>query len=396
MAAFDFPPIAITFLPGEDASVPVNTHREQSRPAPRSQRCADWAKPLAGRLRNCLLAALALLCSNIALSAAESAAQSGTNITVASYLRIDESKTNIVELQVALRKLVSRTNSGTTIWLAAVTHIGDTNFFRNLQQHLSKHDVVLFEAVLPERKGGWSGPQFSKIRSALPEGEANLQTDLAHSLGLAFQLEAVNYNHPNYRNSDISVEGIQRLLNPKVQRTGQKPGKNAKHAEDEESNESFDQLMQIMEGKGFLGGLLKFGVSMIAANPRLQAVTKLTFIDVLGGLKGDIASTKAVPPDMAQLLKVLIHNRNQTVVDDLRKELLREKSPASISVFFGAGHMDDLERRVRDQLNYVPVEDVWIPAFSVDLKKSGISEWERTMIRFMTDRQLQMINPTHE
>ena len=53
-------------------------------------------------------------------------------------------------------------------------------------------------------------------------------------------------------------------------------------------------------------------------------------------------------------------------------------------------------RRVRDQLNYVPVEDVWIPAFSVDLKKSGISEWERTMIRFMTDRKLQMINPTHE
>lgn len=319
------------------------------------------------------------------------AAKDSTNLTVASYMRIDESKTNVVELQIALRKLVpGKPTNGPVIWLAAVAHIGETNYYRNLQQHLSKHDLVLFEGVLPERKGGWSGKQFAAIRKALPEAkeEAGIQTDLAHSLGLAFQLEAIDYDKPNYRNSDISIEGIQRLMMP----PGYRPAKPGEEVEEEEQNESFDQLMQMMEGKGFLGGLVKFGVAMIAANPRLQAVTKLTFIEVLGGLKGDLAKTTAVPPEMAQLLKVLIHGRNQKVADDLRKELKRPKPPASIGVFFGAGHMDDLERRIRDQLDYRPAQNIWVPAFSVDLKQHGISEWERGMIRFMTQRQLQLLN----
>lgn len=339
-----------------------------------------------------------------ALSAAGLPAAESTNLTVAPYLRIDESQTERIELQVAIRKLEPGTNTAPVIWLAAVTHIGETNYYRALQEHLTKHDLVLFEAVLPEKKGGWTGEQFSRIRGPIPEieAEANLQTELAHSLGLAFQLEAIDYNKTNYRNSDISVEGIQRLMMPpgyRPAKKGEKPAPKKKSAQaeaTEEPNESFDQLMQIMQGKGFLGGLVKFGVSMIAANPRLQAVTKLTFIEVLGGLKGDLAQTKAVPPQMAELLKVLIHGRNQVVVDDLQKELQRSQPPASISVFFGAGHMDDLERRIRRQLGYRPGEDVWVLAFGVDLKQSGISEWEFNLIRFMTQRQLQILNPTNE
>ena len=131
--------------------------------------------------------------------------------------------------------------------------------------------------------------------------------------------------------------------------------------------------MAVMHGEGLFGSIVKFGVAMIAANPKLQAVTKLTFVEVLGGLKGDLAQTKAVPPQLAQLLKVLIHSRNQKVIRDLQEELRRKNPPASISVFYGAGHMDDLERRVRRQLDYHPKEDVWVPAFSVDLEASGIS-----------------------
>lgn len=320
------------------------------------------------------------------LSATES-----TNIAVAPYLRVDEG-TNKVELQIALRKMVSTNKAKPVIWLAAVAHIGSTNYYQTLQKHLADHDLVFFEAVLPEKKGGWSGKEFSGIRARLNELEnKGIQTDLAHALDLAFQLEAIDYNHANYRNSDLSIEAIQKLMfKSSPEPKGGKPG------EESESNESFSQLMSVMQGKGFMGNLVKFGVAVIAANPRLQAVTKLTFIEVLGGLKGDIAKTKAVPPDFAELLKVLIHSRNQKVTDDLRKALRRKNPPDSISVFYGAGHMDDLERRIRDQLGYEPEQDIWLPAFGVDLEKNGISDWERRMIKFMTERQLQLLAPSDE
>ena len=349
-----------------------------------------------------LVAAVALILCVFGSRAAEQTKK----VKVAPYLRIDES-TNKVELQIALRKMVFAEKAKPVIWLAAVSHIGSTNYYQTLQKHLAEHDLVFFEAVLPERKGGWTGKQFSGIRARLNELEnKGIQTDLAHALDLAFQLEAIDYDRANYRNSDLSIEAIQKLMfkgpgelvesKPKKGEENKSRNNDSEESEEVVGNESFDQLMSMMQGQGFLGGLVKFGVSIIAANPRLQAVTKLTFIEVLGGLKGDIAQTKAVPPDFAELLKVLIHSRNQKVADDLRKAVRRENPPASISVFYGAGHMDDLERRIRDQLGYEPKEDIWLPAFGVDLEAAGIGEFERQMIKFMTERQLQMLAPTDE
>ena len=120
----------------------------------------------------------------------------------------------------------------------------------------------------------------------------------------------------------------------------------------------------------------------------------MTFIQVLGGLKGDLARAAALPPEMAGLLKVLIHERNEKVTQDLRLELKRPVPPASIAVFYGAGHMADLEDRVRKRLAYRPDIDVWLTAFGVDLAEYGITRWEREMIRYMTESQLKMLAPS--
>jgi len=353
---------------------------------------------------------LAIGLTNTALAADSKA--TGTNLTVEPYLRIDESRANTVELQIALRQLTPRKGKGPVIWLAAVAHIGETNYFRTLQKHLEEHELVLFEGIMPKRKRQWTGTEFAEMQNAFPEAEedAGLQTQLASALGLAFQLKAIDYDKPNYRNSDLALQDLQTLMMGGPPQPDHTPDKEEtkddnspdtessveESGESEENNESLNELMAVMHGEGFFGSIVKFGVAMIAANPKLQAITKLTFVEVLGGLKGDLAQTKAVPPQLAQLLKVLIHGRNQKVITDLQKELQRKNPPASISVFYGAGHMDDLERRVRHQLNYRPVKDLWIPAFSVDLEASGISAWERNMVRFMTERQLQMLSPENE
>ena len=116
----------------------------------------------------------------------------------------------------------------------------------------------------------------------------------------------------------------------------------------------------------------------------------------MGRLKGDLAKTQSLPPQLARLFKVIIHSRNQKVVFDIEKALKQPAPPGSIAVFYGAGHMDDLERRVREQLNYKPDGDAWLPAFNVDTKSSGISQFEVNMIRFMVQQQMRMLFPEKE
>jgi hypothetical protein len=42
--------------------------------------------------------------------------------------------------------------------------------------------------------------------------------------------------------------------------------------------------------------------------------------------------------------------------------------------------MPDMEKRLRSELNYRPVSDVWFTAFDVDLAKSKITSSEREFI----------------
>ena len=147
----------------------------------------------------------------VAVPAAE---QSATNDFVEPYLRIDESQINKVELQIALRKLVSKSGDGPVIWLAAVAHIGESNYFSRLQTQLEKHELVLFEGIMPRRKKAWTGTEFAMLQKSMPTSpeDAGLQTQLADALGLAFQLTAIDYDKPNYRNSDLAYQDLDHLM----------------------------------------------------------------------------------------------------------------------------------------------------------------------------------------
>jgi len=57
----------------------------------------------------------------------------------------------------------------------------------------------------------------------------------------------------------------------------------------------------------------------------------------------------------------------------------------SIAVFYGTGHMDDMERRVINQLHYRPDGDNWLTAFSSDLRETGMSQVEIQFIRNMVN-----------
>jgi hypothetical protein len=71
--------------------------------------------------------------------------------------------------------------------------------------------------------------------------------------------------------------------------------------------------------------------------------------------------------------KVIIEDRNRIVMDDLRAVLASETEKRSIAIFYGAGHMADFDRRLREEFGLVAIGESWTPAMSVDPREAGIS-----------------------
>ncbi len=299
------------------------------------------------------------------------------------YVRVLTSNSNKVELQIAVRKFVSPRPSvdSPVVWLTAVSHIGETNYFEKLQRHLDAQSLVLFEGVGEHRPGHELTPAE---RAAIEQkgSNASLQSTMAAALGLEFQLDGIDYASPRFRNSDLSIPQWREPMARAETTTA--PGARG-------PAQTFDSLLQMMQGGSWVDMLLQFGLRLLGSDPHLQALSKLALIDMIGQMQGDPAQLRGLPPDLKQLLDVLIQERNRKVLVDLKTELKKTPRPASIVLFYGTGHMPDLERGLRQQLKYRPTGELWFTALSVNLARTGISPAERQFIHNFIQRELEQL-----
>jgi hypothetical protein len=349
-------------------------------------------------MRKCFLICLALLTLTSAgchapQNAGASARAAETNLSPQPYTRVANPDANTVALQIALRKFVPEHGRGPVIWLVGTSHIGEPAYYHAVQSHLDTCTVVLYEGInsgahkLHLSKSGAIETNSSPhpfAPAATNEG-FSMQSALAQSLGLVFQLDTIDYDRTNFINSDLSVLQIQGLMLGDEHAVPAAPGARGR------SNPTFDALLQMMDGSSFLGGLMKLAVQFIGSNPNLQAMTRLMFIDAIGNLKGDFSNIQGLPPDLQHLLKVLIEARNQNVVDDLKTELRVVPRSGSIAVFYGTGHMDNMEKTVRRQLHYRPAGDIWLTAFAADVRQTGLSPAQLQMMRDMVKWQMEQL-----
>jgi len=294
---------------------------------------------------------------------------------------------NLVQLQIAVRKFVPDRGKGAAVWLTGVSHIGDSNYYATLQKHLDAQTLVLYEGVsaTAHGSGGATGappPDWKEPAEALPSDSRRpgLQASMASSLGLVFQLDAIDYNRPNFRNSDLSIEQLRQIL----EETPAPP-------DSASAGQSFDSLLELMQGGSLLDGVLQLFMRFLGASPRLQGMSKLTLIETLGQINGDPARLRGLPPAMKQLLDVLVARRNENVIANLKGELQKMPPRGTIAIFYGTGHMPDLEMRLRRELHYRAADELWLTAFSVDLAQAGIPAGEREFLHSFVKRELEQI-----
>ena len=286
------------------------------------------------------------------------------------YMRIVRAEPDKVSLQIAVRRFLPARGHGPEIWLVGASHVGESNYYATLQRYLDRSDLVLFEGV-----GANKAVKFDS------QEDSSLQHTMAGALGLVFQLEAVDYDRVNFRNSDLTIAQLQRLLAGNQEEGGQKGS---------EAGEEFDQLLGMMDGSSTLGMLMQLGLKLIGSSAKLQAMTKIILIEALGGFSGDMAKMKGLPPAIQQLLVVIIQERNKVVLSDLTAEVAARKK-GSIAVFYGAGHMADLEKRLRTDLKYNPRSETWLTAVGVDLRQAGISPAEMNSLRSVVQWQIDAL-----
>jgi len=241
--------------------------------------------------------------------------------------------------------------------------------------------------VLVEGVGGPEaprGPARAREPATVASPPVSLQAQLARSLGLEFQLEVINYDRPHFRNSDLTVAELRELMSGIAGTNGSTAAAPARA----EAARNFERLLDVMQGESFMGRIMNLGLRWLGTQPRYQALAKFTLIETINGVQGDFESLGALPPAMQELLRVLIAERNQRVVSDLRRELPHLRRTDSVSIFYGAGHMRDLEARLCRELRYEVHDEIWFPALTVNPTAAGLSPTELATTRAMIQQQL--------
>jgi hypothetical protein len=296
------------------------------------------------------------------------------------YMRVINADSNTVQLQIAVRRFVPAYSAGPVVWLVGAAHLGEPDYYYSLQRLLDAQTLVLYEGIGPHPAPGNepAKPPDSNENTNSDSGLGSLQQTAAKSLGLVFQLDAIDYDRPNFRNSDLSIQDIQALL--------AKPSQGGPAA-----GQEFQGLIQMMQGGTFLSRLINTVFEYIGTDPKLRGSARLVLIEVLGGLRGDLSQIQGLPPDMKRLLQTLIQSRNQKVLADLKQAIRTLPRKSSVAIFYGTGHMDNLETQLTGGLRYHPAGEQWYTAFSVNLAQAGITPAEAEMIRWFARQQMQQL-----
>src|SRR5947208_1263927 len=102
------------------------------------------------------------------------------------YVRISATDSNKIALLIAVRKFVPIRGHGPAVWLAGVCHIGESNYFANLQEYLDAQPLVLYEGI-GDASGGRERNESLKPSSVEGDGDSakrntsSLQSSMAAS-----------------------------------------------------------------------------------------------------------------------------------------------------------------------------------------------------------------------
>ena len=257
--------------------------------------------------------------------------------------------------------------AGVTVDLIGAIHIGDQTYFQKLDKSFKQYDALLYEMVAEKDETGgapqrWedrdqpgTGTAQAPRKTAVSEEKSfeagmtvigGMQLGAKDMLGLAFQLDGINYNAPNMVHADMSPEEFAQKMKDR-------------------GESFFTMFMQLfMQGLAQQRANKQGGASDVAllfaffssdrelALKRVLAkqFAEVDILDMLGGEKGS----------------TIITERNLIALDVLSEQLAKGKK--RIGIFYGAGHLGDMSRRLVSDFGMKFTGEKWVEAWNLRSK----------------------------
>ena len=282
----------------------------------------------------------------------------GKDAPALEYVRI---RKNDRKLAVALETSVihfadSMKYRNATVDLIGAIHLGEPDYYKQLNELFKTYDVLLFEAVMPEeavkrdlRPGGNSGTRRKGLNDEEEWTEAKvglaaisvLQLGMKDALGMEFQLTGVDYGAKNFVHADMTAEEFEASM--------------AKRGE------SFSGMFLKEMGKSIanqqdtnpLAMNLDVMLSMLTSD-RLYRVRRIAAVQLVKAGEGDAFAG-------FDGSSTIITERNKKCLQVMHKQL--KKGEKKIGIFYGAGHFADMEKRMVDDYGFERKSEDWLIAW---------------------------------
>jgi len=235
--------------------------------------------------------------------------------------------------------------------LVSAVHLGGRDYYDTLNRLFTGYDAVLYELVAPpnatvpkpgRRPGGMIG---------------SAQVGLTQVLGLEFQLERIDYTADNFVHADLSPKEFAAAM--------ARRGESWWSIFTKLMREGMNRAEQGKPPRGAELGVTEMFGLLFGSGPdrqiRLRRLMAEQFseMDTLTAAFGGEEGSTLITDRNAAALAVL---RQRITVGDRR-----------IAIFYGAAHMDDFDRRLREDfgLEPQPRETVWLEAW--DLREPAVA-----------------------
>lgn len=231
---------------------------------------------------------------------------------------------------------------GGMVDLIGVVHIGDTVYYEELNKRLGGYDALLYELV--------GNPEDLKDAGKLASSQnpmRMLQRMVKTMLKLDYQLDAIDYTRPNFVHADLDMEAFQDLQ--------------------AERGENIFTILQNAMRKASEGGVeggapassLPLDIAPILAalgSPDSASALKLVVAEQFDKAEQLLDSVEA------ESGTVILTERNKHVMKVLEAQAALGKE--QLGVFYGAAHLVDLERRLRES-GYRRAGQEWLTAWDI-------------------------------
>ncbi|KAI5074619.1 hypothetical protein GOP47_0010580 [Adiantum capillus-veneris] len=291
--------------------------------------------------------------------------------------------------------------------LVSAVHIADKDYFAALQEDLGAYDRVLYEMVADKDPRQTNRNPRTRWRPSrrLPGGRKRnfsffglIQRTMAFVLKLDFQLECLDYRKENWYHADLDYKTFSTLqlargesLFSFARDMALVSLKNLTRATGMPENVDPWRARLLWVSKALPMPLIGlFVIESVCAPPdtplnQLPEVKALLDLDLSAAIKVFLA--KQIATDFtegaASMVEksVIIGERNRAAMEELREAF--HDGCKRVAIFYGGGHMPDMDRRLREQFGLVPKKVQWQTAWAIKSRRQKVDGSLSTILSIM-------------